>query len=129
MARALIIEDDPDNQHVIATMLEMAGHDVKIAPNGAAGIDVAELWQPEIILMDMAMPVLDGWSATQQLRAHPQLAEIPILAVTSYAMPEDAQRAFEVGCSDYLSKPIDYFVLVAKVAELLAPAPQPGEES
>lgn len=124
MALILVVEDDPDNQDVLTTMLQIAGHTTVIASNGAEALRLAAERYPALILMDMGLPVMDGWMATTQLKAHPQLATIPVIAVTSYAMTEDAQRARAVGCTDYIAKPIDYTVLTTKVVALL-----PGDVS
>jgi two-component system cell cycle response regulator DivK len=119
MARILLVEDDPDNQDVLATMLQIAGQKVVIAPDGTEGIRLATELQPDIILMDMGMGVMDGWTATAQLKAHADLAHIPIIAVTAYATIEDARRAFAAGCDDYIPKPVDYHVLIGKIEEFL----------
>jgi two-component system, cell cycle response regulator DivK len=119
MALILIVEDDIDNQEVFATMLQIAGHTSVMAANGEEGLRLVEELRPDLILMDMGMPVMDGWTAAELLRANPALADIPIIAVTSYAMAEDARRALAVGCNDYLSKPIDYYDLIDKIEALL----------
>ena len=119
MALILLVEDDPDNQDVLATMLQIAGQRVVVATDGAEGLRLANELQPDLILMDMRMGVMDGWTATEQLKAHKELARIPIIAVTAYATVEDARRAFASGCDDYIPKPVDYHVLVGKVKELL----------
>ena len=119
MALILVVEDDPDNQDVLTTMLQIAGHTTILASNGAEALKLAVEKHPALILMDMGLPVMDGWTATAQLKAHPRLMTIPIVAVTSYAMTEDAQRARSVGCTDYIAKPIDYVVLITKIAALL----------
>jgi two-component system, cell cycle response regulator DivK len=120
MARILVVEDDLDNQDVIRRMLELTGHVVTIANDGNEGLAAAETEQPDLILMDMSMPELDGWTLTRILKANPELARIPIIAVTSHAMREDQKRAREVGCDAYMSKPIDYYKLNEMVQRFLS---------
>jgi len=115
MTHILLVENDVDNQAVLMTMLQMAGYTATLAPDGQEGLRLAEELHPDLILMDMGMPILDGWEATKRIKAHPRLGRIPVIAVTSYAMTGDAKRALDAGCSDYLSKPIDYFVLIDKI--------------
>jgi two-component system cell cycle response regulator DivK len=119
MARILVVEDDLDNQDVIRRMLEMTGHVVTIAHNGSEGLKVVQELRPDLIMMDMSMPELDGWTLTQIIKANPELSSIPIIAVTSHAMREDQKRAKEVGCDAYMSKPIDYFKLNEMVQRYL----------
>ena len=120
MARILVVEDDLDNQDVIRRMLELIGHEVFIANNGNEGLRAADQLRPDLILMDMSMPELDGWTLTTMLKANLALSYIPIIAVTSHAMREDQRRAKEVGCDAYMSKPIDYYKLNEMVQRYLA---------
>jgi CheY-like chemotaxis protein len=120
MAAILIVEDDPDNQNVLATMLQIAGHTNTIAANGTEAVKLAEDTHPDIILMDIGLPIMDGWEAIERIKAKPDLARIPVIAVTAYATTDDAKKAFTVGCSDYMPKPIDYYVLVDKLNAVLA---------
>jgi two-component system, cell cycle response regulator DivK len=120
MARILVVEDDLDNQDVIRRMLELMGHAVLIANNGNEGLKAADQLRPDLIMMDMSMPEMDGWTLTTLLKANPELCYIPIIAVTSHAMREDQRRAREVGCDAYMSKPIDYFKLNEMVQRYLA---------
>lgn len=118
MKRILIIEDVAFNQDLLVQLLEDS-YDLLTAPDGAAGIAVAEREQPDLIIMDLSLPVVDGWEATRRLKASPTLQHIPILALSSHAMRGDEEKARQAGCDDYLSKPLDEDLLFAKLKQLL----------
>ena len=120
MARILVVEDDNDNQEVITRMLQMGRHEVLLARNGEDALRVARQFHLDLILMDLSMPKMDGWTAAKTLKRHPELGQIPIIAVTSHALAGDARRAIEAGCDDYMAKPIDYFELINLVERYIA---------
>jgi CheY-like chemotaxis protein len=115
--RILVIEDNLDNLTLILDMLESLGYEVISAVNGRRGIEMAASHHPDIILMDLSLPVMDGWAAAQHLKATPSLCHIPIIAVSAHAMSGDRERALEAGCDDYLPKPINMAELMVKLTE------------
>ena len=119
--RVLVVEDNPDNRYTVRVVLESAGFDVSLAPGGAEGIEAAKQHQPDVILMDMMMPGMDGYEATRQLRKLPAFAHVPIVALTASAMKGDADRCLEAGSSHYLSKPFDPEGLVQLLVRLTSP--------
>ena len=118
MKKVLIIEDTPLNLDLLIQLLE-DDYVIETASNGSEGVRKAAATIPDIILMDMAMPVMDGWEATRTLKADAKLAAIPIIALTSHAMQGDEEKARDVGCDDYLSKPIDEDKLFSAIKRLL----------
>jgi CheY-like chemotaxis protein len=117
----LIVEDNEDNRIVYSTMLRHFGFAVDEAENGAEGILKARSNLPDVILMDIAIPLVDGWEAVQRLKKDPTTAHIPIVALTAHAMPADRERAIQVGCDGYLAKPCEPRAVVEEVKRLLAP--------
>lgn len=107
MKTVLIIEDNKNNLYMMRFIVTRLGHAVLEARDGASGVDLARRERPDLILMDIQLPVLDGYAATQQIRADAALQEVPIIAVTSYAMAGDREKALAAGCSAYIEKPID----------------------
>ncbi len=107
MARILVVEDSPDIRVLIRLLLEAGGHEVSSAPDGRAGVEAARLERPDLILMDLSLPVLSGWEATRELKEDPATASIPVLAVTAHAMHGDRERALAAGCDGFIAKPID----------------------
>src|SRR6266511_1384600 len=101
MAKILLVEDNEMNRDMLARRLQRRGHEVVCAVNGAEGLELARREAPGLILMDMTLPVLDGWEASRQLKADPTTSGIPIIALTAHAMNDDRQRAIEAGCDDY----------------------------
>jgi CheY-like chemotaxis protein len=124
MKRILIVEDVEFNRDLLIQLLE---DDYKLltATDGKAGIALAERERPDLILMDLSLPVLDGWEATRQIKANPTLQHIPVIALSSHAMRGDEERARQCGCDDYISKPLDEDVLFEKLAQLLGESPKP----
>ena len=118
--KILVVDDNLDNRTIIAQMLKYSGYRTVMASDGHQAISMTECESPDLILMDLSMPVLDGWSATARLKAMTHLAHIPILAVTGHVIRDDIERAIEAGCSDYLAKPIDFETMLLKVESLLA---------
>jgi two-component system, cell cycle response regulator DivK len=119
MQKILLIEDNEANRDALSRHLKRRGYDVVIAIDGQQGIALTHSEAPAIILMDMSLPVLDGWEATRQLKADPQTATIPVIALTAHAMSGDRAKALEAGCDDYDTKPVDFPRLLAKIQTLL----------
>jgi len=118
MKKVLVVEDVEFNRDLLVQLLEDE-YEVLTAADGAAGIDLAETEHPDLILMDLSLPVIDGWEATRRLKANKSVQNIPIVALTAYAMAGDAERALQCGCDDYLSKPLDEELLFQKLARFL----------
>lgn len=118
--RILLIEDQEDNRRIMRDLLASQGYEVSEAVSGTEGVAMAERQRPDLILMDIQLPGIDGYEATRQIKAIPETAHIPIIAVTSYALSGDDAKAREAGCDDYLSKPVSPRILLAKVREYLA---------
>ena len=119
MAKILLVEDNEMNRDMLARRLERRGYQVVMAVDGDQGVRLAQEETPDLILMDMSLPVLDGWEATRQLRATPTTQAIPIIALTAHAMSGDREKALEAGCNDYDSKPIEFPRLLGKIEALL----------
>jgi CheY-like chemotaxis protein len=119
MAKILLVEDNEMNRDMLSRRLQRRGHDVMVAVDGAEGLVLAQRELPSLILMDMGLPVLDGWEATRQLKADPATSGIPIIALTAHAMSEDRERALSAGCDDYDTKPVEFPRLVGKIDALL----------
>jgi len=124
MARILVVEDDADNQELVIRFLKHEGHEVLHAPDGLAGVRAAQEHLPELILMDLGLPVLDGWEASQLIRKNSATAQIPIIALTAHALSEEVTRALESGIDDYELKPVVYQRLMKKVAKFVGSAQQ-----
>src|SRR5688572_27561860 len=108
MNTILVVDDNADNRFVIGRLLQLAGYQVVSATGGREAIQLAEQRRPALILMDLAMPGMDGWAATAQLKQRPHIADIPVIAVTGHVTQEEIQRARQAGCVDFLTKPIEY---------------------
>jgi two-component system cell cycle response regulator DivK len=119
MAKILLVEDNEMNRDMLARRLERRGYQVVIAVDGDQGVRLAQAEAPDLILMDMSLPVLDGWEATRRLKAMPATQAIPIVALTAHAMSGDREQALEAGCDDYDSKPIAFPRLLGKIQALL----------
>ena len=115
--RILVVEDEDDNRRILRDLLVNAGYEVIEAVTGEAGVTMAESQSPDLILMDIRLPQLDGFEATRRIKAKVLLKHIPIIAVTSHAMSDDNTRALEVGCDAYFSKPVSPRKLLAKIRE------------
>ena len=118
--RILIVEDNEDNQELMRFLLERAGYEVISAQNGLDGVHTARSQKPDIILMDLSLPELDGWSAARQIKADPEIGSIPMIAVTAHTLPGDRRKALDAGFDSYISKPINihmFDITVGKVLE------------
>jgi len=119
MATILLVEDNEMNYDMLSRRLRRKGYDVLIATDGQAGLEMARAEMPALILMDMSLPVLDGWEATRQLKAAAETRAIPIIALTAHAMAGDRDQALAAGCDDYDSKPVEFDRLLDKINTLL----------
>ena len=119
MAKILLVEDNEMNRDMLSRRLERRGYQVIIAEDGATGVTTAKSETPDLILMDMSLPVMDGWEATRQIKAVPETQHIPIIALTAHAMAGDEEKALAAGCNDYETKPVDLPKLLAKIDALL----------
>jgi len=120
--RVLIVEDNVDNFELVRFLLERAGYEVLSAANGLEGLDAAKRELPDLILMDLSMPEMDGWNATANLKADEHTRGIPVLALTAHTLPGDRKRAIDAGCDGYISKPINVASFDKLVATLLRQA-------
>lgn len=121
MKRILVVEDQELNMDLLVQLLEDE-YEILTATDGAAGIELAERERPDLILMDLSLPVVDGWEATRRIKANDSLKHIPIIALTAHAMVGDAERARACGCDDYLPKPLDEDLLFRKLDRFLGGA-------
>jgi CheY-like chemotaxis protein len=119
MAKILLVEDNEMNRDMLSRRLVRNGHEVSIAVDGQQGVDMALSQLPDLILMDMSLPVIDGWEATRQIRANDATRRIPVIALTAHAMAGDREKAIEAGCDDYDTKPIEISRLLGKITALL----------
>ncbi|MFQ3583298.1 MAG: response regulator [Chloracidobacterium sp.] len=120
MAKILLVEDNEMNRDMLARRLTKRGFDVDVAIDGAQGVEMAAQLVPDLILMDMSLPVINGWEATQQIKANPTTAHIPVIALTAHAMAGDREKALSAGCDDYDTKPIDIPRLLDKINAALS---------
>ena len=118
MKKILVVEDVEFNRDLLVQLLE-DDYLVVTAVNGEEGIDLAERERPDLVLMDLSLPVIDGWEATRRLKANPELKDIPVIALSAHAMIGDEEKARQAGCDDYLSKPLDDELLFAKLVKFL----------
>ena len=118
MSKILLVEDNEMNRDMLSRRLERKGFEVVIAIDGQAGVDMASSTNPDIILMDLSLPIIDGWEATRRIKADPATQSIPFIALTAHAMAGDEQKALEAGCDDYDTKPIDLKRLPGKIDNL-----------
>jgi two-component system, cell cycle response regulator DivK len=119
MPKILLVEDNEMNRDMLSRRLHRRGYNVVIAVDGQEGVALAQTEAPDLILMDMSLPVMDGWEATRQLKAASETRAIPVIALTAHAMSGDRERAMEAGCDDYDAKPIDLPRLLVKIETLL----------
>jgi len=122
MTRILLVEDNEMNRDMLSRRLVRGGYEVIIAEDGARGVAIAMSDKPDLILMDMSLPVIDGWEATRQIKATPGISRIPIIALTAHAMAGDRDKALASGCDDYDTKPIELQRLLRKMETLLTAA-------
>ena len=120
--RILIVEDNEDNFQLVRFLLERDGFEVISAANGKEGVETAMREKPDLILMDLSMPEMDGWTAAQKIKAEPETKAIPLLALTAHTLPGDRMRALEAGCDGYISKPINVEYLIKTVSSSIGKA-------
>ena len=125
MPKILLVEDNEMNRDMLSRRLERRGYQVIIAVDGQEGVALAQSQTPDLILMDMSLPVLDGWEATRQLRAASETRTVPIIALTAHAMQGDREKAIEAGCDDYDTKPVEFQRLLEKIAAILGKGKRP----
>lgn len=123
MAKILLIEDNEMNRDMLVERLELHGYQTLTAADGLQGVAMAQWEKPDLILMDISLPVLDGWQATQQIKASPETSAIPIIALTAHVMAGDREKSLAAGCDEYEAKPVDFTRLLAKIATLLERRP------
>jgi CheY-like chemotaxis protein len=121
MARILLVEDNEMNRDMLSRRLIRNGYEVSIAVDGQQGTEMALSERPDLILMDLSLPVVDGWEATRRIKANDATRRIPVIALTAHAMAGDGEKAIQVGCDDYDTKPVEITRLLGKIAALLKP--------
>jgi len=119
MTKILLVDDNEVNRDMLSRRLQRRGFEVLLAQDGAQGIEVAKNKMPDLVLMDMDLPVIDGWEATRQLKGNGKTRAIPVIALTAHALRSDCDRAFQSGCSDFATKPIEFDALLDKIARAL----------
>ena len=119
MSKVLLVEDNEMNRDMLSRRLERKGFDVVFAQDGSVAVELAGSEQPALILMDMSLPVMDGWEATRRIKADPATQGIPVIALTAHAMAGDKEKAMEAGCEDYDTKPVDFPRLLGKIESLI----------
>ncbi|MBI5033149.1 MAG: response regulator [Chloroflexi bacterium] len=122
MTKLLLVEDNEMNRDMLSRRLERRGFQIVMAADGQQGVEMAQSEAPDLILMDMSLPILDGWEATRRIKAEPKTSAIPIIALTAHAMAGDRERAIEAGANDYDTKPIELPRLLEKIQTLLQQA-------
>ena len=120
MAKILLVEDNEMNRDMLSRRLVRKGYEVVVAVDGQAGVELAASESPDLILMDMSLPVIDGWEATRRIKGTAATESIPVIALTAHAMATDREKALDAGCDDYDTKPIDLQRLLGKIEELIA---------
>ena len=119
MAKILYVEDNDDNIYMLSERLKRRGHEVIVATDGEQGVTLARSAAPALILMDLSLPVVDGWEATRRLKAMPETRDIPVIALSSHAMTGDREAALAAGCNDFDTKPVEFARLLEKIEALL----------
>ena len=119
MSKILLVEDNEMNRDMLSRRLARNGYEVVIAVDGQQGVDMATSERPDLILMDMSLPVIDGWEATRRIKAEDATKKIPVIALTAHAMAGDREKAIEMGCDDYDTKPVELPRLLGKIVALL----------
>jgi two-component system, cell cycle response regulator DivK len=115
MPKILLVEDNEMNRDMLSRRLQRRGYEIVVAVDGAQGVAMANSEHPDLILMDMSLPIMDGWEATKSIKANPDTKSIPIIALTAHAMSGDREKAIAAGCDDYDTKPIDLSRLLTKI--------------
>jgi two-component system cell cycle response regulator DivK len=119
LAKILLVEDNEMNLDMLSRRLERRNFEILIAMDGAQGVEMTKIHQPNLILMDMSLPVMDGWEATRRIKADPNTKHIPIIALTAHAIAGDRERCLAAGCDEYESKPVKFPRLLAKIEQML----------
>ena len=119
MPKILLVEDNEMNRDMLSRRLQRKGYEVVLALDGQSGVEMTQTQAPDLVLMDMSLPVLDGWEATRRLKADPATRHIPVIALTAHAMSSDREKAIEAGCDDYDTKPVELTRLLAKIEALV----------
>ena len=119
MTKILYVEDNEDNVYMLSRRLKRKGFEIVIAVDGEQGVEMASSEKPDLILMDLSLPKMDGWTATKHIKSNNELKAIPIIALSAHAMEEHKQRALDSGCNDYDTKPVDINRLLSKISEQL----------
>ena len=120
MPKILLVEDNEMNRDMLSRRLQRKGYQVVLALDGQSGVEMTQAEAPDLVLMDMSLPVLDGWEATRRLKADAATQHIPVIALTAHAMSSDREKALEAGCNDYDTKPVELPRLLAKIEALLS---------
>jgi CheY-like chemotaxis protein len=120
MSKILLVEDNELNRDMLSRRLQRRGYEVMLAVDGPSGVEMAQTHAPDLVLMDMSLPTLDGWEATRRLKANVATQHIPVIALTAHAMSGDREKALEAGCDDYDTKPVEIVRLLAKIETLLS---------
>lgn len=123
MALILVVEDNELNADMLSRRLKRAGYDVLLGGDGQTGVELARQHQPDLVLMDMSLPVLDGWAATRAIKADASTAHIPVMALTAHAVKGEREKALGAGCDEYDTKPVEWRRLSGKIAQLLQARP------
>lgn len=121
MPRLLLIEDNELNRDMLSRRLRRRGFEVEVAPDGASGVSAARSSPPDLVIMDLGLPVMDGWEATRLLKEAPETRAVPVIALTAHALPGERDKALAAGCDEYDTKPVDLTRLLGKIEALLAP--------
>jgi CheY-like chemotaxis protein len=129
MAKILLVEDNEMNRDMLSRRLERRGHSIVMAVDGQQGVDMASAEKPDLILLDMSLPVIDGWEAARRIKSDPGTKDIPLIALTAHAMAGDKEKALSAGCDDYDTKPVELPRLLAKIQALLDKQAAPTSES
>ena len=119
MIKILYVEDNEDNVYMLSRRLKRKGFEIVIAVDGEQGVEMASSEKPDLILMDLSLPKMDGWTATKHIKSNNDLKSIPIIALSAHAMPEHRDRALNAGCSDYDTKPVDIKRLLGKIGQFI----------
>lgn len=122
--KVLLVEDNPQNRYLMTFLLEKSGYEVVSAEDGEAAVEAVSTYRPDVILMDVQLPKIDGYEATRRIKSDAQFASIPVLALTAHSMKGDRAKALEAGCDDYITKPVDIDVLLRRLEDVLSAEPR-----
>jgi two-component system, cell cycle response regulator DivK len=123
MAKVLLVEDNEMNRDILLRRLSRRGYVVVFAVDGQQGVEMARSEKPDIILMDMSLPIIDGWEATRRVKSDNAIRDVPVIGLTAHAMSGDREKALEAGCDDYDTKPVEFDRLISKIERLLSQRP------